>query len=101
MEPVKLKKPIMIPSAQGKDIECRELQWPDELMAGHVKFFPRAFLNGGFEVEPHEVVPFLSGIFELPEHIVETIGFEDTATIVGSLPDFLSELLKEESVPEE
>ena len=66
METIKLKIPIMVLGPQaGKMIECKELHFPEQLTGAHVKFFPKAFLNGGNEVEPNEVIPFLSGPLQI------------------------------------
>lgn len=84
-----LKTPIMIPAAGGKDIETTKLQFPERINAGHVKCFPTAFVNGGSEIKPEEFVPFIAGLLELPEHVIEQIDFADCTSIMGSLPDFL------------
>lgn len=89
---INLKTPIMVPGPNGKDMEIDKLQFPSKLCAGHIKYFPKAFVNGGSEVQPDEVVPFLSGILEIPEHYLDQIDFVDTIAIIGRLPDFLLSL---------
>ena len=89
---IELKKPIKIPGPQGKDIETSELQFPTELTARYIKYFPTAWVNGGSQVESHEVIPFLSGLLEIPERYVDGIDFKDILHIMGRLPDFLKEL---------
>jgi len=86
---VEIRKPIKIPTAGGKFVETNILRFPDELKAKHIQYFPKAFVNGGTEADPKEIVPFVAGVLELPLSIVEEMDLADLLKVMGRLPDFL------------
>jgi hypothetical protein len=94
---ITLEYPIAQLGADGKLIETTVVEFPDRLQAKHLKFMPKAFINGGTEVEPHESLPFIAGVLGLSNEAAEQIDFKDVLKIMGMLPSFLEELLQDKT----
>jgi hypothetical protein len=99
MENIKLEYPLMVHKAgelgqPSTLIEVRELSL-GRLKAKHLKLMPDSiFESDGKSVKPHEVIPLIAGLADIPIESVEEMDVSDLMKVGEALGSFLSDSLQ-------
>ena len=89
----KLDYPIMVPSANGKEMEISNLNL-GRLKAKHLKAMPDSmFDEGGKNVKPYDIIPLVAALADIPIESAEELDVADLMKIGVELGNFLSESL--------
>lgn len=82
----KLQKPINFVDTNGKDVTISELQWPDELTAGHLCAMDSS--KGEFE----SMLLVAAAATGEPIAVIKKLGIKDTKALLQKVSGFLEEL---------
>jgi hypothetical protein len=98
MKTIKLEYPLMVmdPDApEGERMkEVRELTL-GRLKAKHLRLMPESmFDDGGESVKPHDVMPLIAGLANIPLETVEEMDVADLMKVGEALGSFLSDSLQ-------
>lgn len=86
---IKLKYPIPVPKEGGGDILCNIITL-GRLKAKHLKLLPEGFMEEEGKISPHEVIPLIAGLADIPESAADEIDMIDIIIIAEELENFLS-----------
>lgn len=90
---IELEYPITIKDENGNTQSISEITL-SRMKGKHLKLMPDSFFkNGGKNIKPHEIIPLIAGLANIPLESGEEIDLEDLTEIGGKLNDFLSKSL--------
>ncbi len=90
---IELKYPISIKDEKGNVQSISEITL-SRLKAKHLKLMPDSFFeNEGKDIKPHEIVPLIAGLANIPVESADDLDLEDLTEIGEKLNSFLSKSL--------
>ena len=89
---VELKYPIPVKKEGGGVVEVSKLTF-GRVKSKHLKLLPSSFYTEEGKLLPHEVIPLIAGLADIPLESAEEIDLEDLVEIGGKLESFFDESL--------
>lgn len=90
---VELGYPIFVKSEGGGEVEVSKLTF-GRVKSKHLKLLPASFMEEEGKILPHEVIPIVAGLADIPLESAEEIDLEDLIKMAEKLESFFAQSLE-------
>ena len=89
---VELKHSIPVKKEGGGEVEVSKLTF-GRVKSKHLRLLPDTFYEGEGKLIPHEIIPLIAGLADIPQESADEIDLEDLVVIGEKLESFFGQSL--------